>query len=160
MKKLLVFAMFCLVATGSFLAAKGRVVKVTDGDSVTVLTEKGEILNVRLYGIDSPEYRQKGGKEAAEFARDLLLFSPVSLSVVDKDQYGRSVALVRLADGRVANEELVRAGHAWVYRAYCDLPACASWLVLERQAKKQGLGLWRDRNPAPPWKWRRANAKR
>lgn len=154
-RKLALLLFAALVAAGSFFAAKGRVINVTDGDSLTVLTGRGQLVSVRLYGVDAPEYRQQGGSEAAAFAGDLALFSQVSLSVVEKDQYGRSVALVLLPDGRTLNEELVREGHAWVYRRYCDQPQCVSWLALERQAKKQGRGLWQRRNPMPPWEWRR-----
>lgn len=159
-RKAMVLLILALAGTGSFFAAKGRIIKVTDGDSVTVLTEQGAWTSVRLYGVDSPEFRQKGGPEAADFTRETALFSPVSLDIVEKDQYGRSVAIVRLPDGRILNEELVREGHAWVYRRYCSRPVCASWLALERRAKKQGLGLWGQRNPMPPWQWRRANAAR
>ena len=156
-RKLTAFLLAALLAAGSFFAAKGRVVKVTDGDSLTVLTQQGELVSVRLYGVDAPEYRQKGGREATGFTDEAALFSQVSLSIIEKDQYGRSVALVHLPNGKTLNEELVREGHAWVYRRYCDMPQCLSWLALERQAKKQGLGLWQSRNPTPPWEWRRKN---
>lgn len=148
------------VAAIGFHFTKGRVVQVADGDTLVVHTSMGKTDRIRLYGIDSPELGQRGGDEARAFAEDMLLFSPVSLSVLDKDQYGRGVALVRLEDGRIANEEMVRAGLAWVYRAYCREAFCAKWLALEHQARKQGLGLWRHANPTPPWQWRRANPRR
>lgn len=152
----LVFAAFLLA--GGFFFCTGKVIRVADGDTVVVLTGVGTTQTVRLYGVDCPESGQRGGVEATEFARELLLFAPVSLSVVTQDQYGRSVALVRLADGRIVNEELVKAGHAWVYRTYCREAFCAAWLAHEYRAKKQALGLWKEKNPMPPWRWRRARA--
>lgn len=146
-----------LVLAGGFFFCKGKVLQVIDGDTVVALTSAGTIEKIRLYGIDCPEARQAGGREAAAFARDLLLFAPVSISVVETDQYGRSVAVVRLQDGRLANAELVGSGHAWVYRNYCKEAVCASWYARERHAKKQGLGLWRRNNPVPPWQWRRTH---
>ena len=37
----------------------GKVVKVTDGDTITALTADNEQERIRLYGIDAPE--KKGG---------------------------------------------------------------------------------------------------
>jgi len=159
-RKLVALLVSALALAGGFFFCKGKVLHVVDGDTVVVLTSAGKVEKVRLYGIDCPESRQAGGPEATAFARDLLLLSPVSLSVVETDQYGRSVAVVRLQDGRLANEELVKAGHAWVYRNYCKKAICASWYAFERRAKKQSLGLWSRGSPIPPWQWRRTNLRR
>jgi endonuclease YncB( thermonuclease family) len=159
-RKLIMLIVGLAVTAAGFHVTKGRVIQVADGDTVVVHTGMGRTDRIRLYGIDAPESKQRGGDEANGFARDMLLFSPVSLSVIDTDQYGRSVALIRLEDGRIANEEMVRAGHAWVYRGYCREAFCAKWLALEHQARKQGLGLWRRSDPTPPWQWRRAGQRR
>lgn len=148
------------VAAAGLHLSKGRVVQVTDGDTIVVHMGMGKTERVRLYGTDAPESRQAGGEEATAFAKALLLYQPVSLSEMDRDQHGRSVALVRLEDGRIANAEMVREGYAWVYRFYCREAFCAQWLALERDAKKRGLGLWRHGKPIPSWKWRRDNARR
>ncbi len=145
--------------TGGFFLGKGRVIQIPDGDTLVVLTENGTLTRVRLYGVDCPETRQHGGGAAAAFASEMALFRPVSLAVMDTDQYGRKVAVVRLADGRTLNGELVRAGHAWVYRRYCTASFCPDWLDLERQARKQHLGLWAGKSPQPPWQWRRAHPR-
>jgi endonuclease YncB( thermonuclease family) len=143
--------------TGGALFCRGKVIRVVDGDTAVVFTESGTIQTVRLYGVDCPEAAQQGGREATAFARELMLFAPVSLSVTETDQYGRSVALLRLEDGRLVNEELVKSGHAWVYRAYCRQPICAAWRAYELRAKQQGLGLWRQADPVSPWRWRRSH---
>lgn len=148
-----------LILAGGFFFASGKVLRIADGDTVTVLTGQG-LTKVRLYGVDCPETGQYGGPEAAEFTRGLLFLRSVSLSVMDTDHYGRIVAVIKLDDGRLVNEELVRHGHAWVYRAHCGEDFCARWQTLERQAKKQRLGLWRHNNPIPPWKWRRSHPRR
>lgn len=149
-----------LILLAGLFAGQGRVISVVDGDTLVVLTGPGTTERVRLYGVDTPELEQRGGPEATAFAEELLLFRKVSLTVMDRDRYDRTVAIVSLKDGRIANAELVREGHAWVYRDYCREALCESWLVLERQAKKQGLGLWRDGRPVEPWKWRRAHPRR
>ena len=35
-----------------FAFAQGKVIKVSDGDTLTVLTPKGHFISVRLYGVD------------------------------------------------------------------------------------------------------------
>ncbi len=155
----LIFFAAALLA-GGYTLGKGRVIKAPDGDTLVMMTEGGSFDRVRLYGVDAPELHQKGGEAAAAFARDLALYKQVTVSVMDTDQYGRKVVLLRLPDGRTVNEELVRAGHAWVYRRYCSRSFCADWVDLEQQAKKRGLGLWADKNPQPPWQWRRAHPRR
>ena len=159
-RKVIILVLGLVTAAFGFHCSKGRVIQVADGDTVVVHTGMGKTERVRLYGVDAPESAQRGGAEATAFASSLLLFASVSLSEMDRDQYGRSVALVRLDDGRLVNEEMVREGHAWVYRAYCREAFCAKWLALEHQAKKQGRGLWRQDKPTPPWQWRRANPRR
>ena len=159
-RKIILLVIGLVVAATGFHFTKGRVIQVADGDTIVVHLGMGKTERVRLYGIDAPESRQKGGEDATAFAKTMLLFQSVALSEIDRDQYGRSVALVRLEDGRIANEEMVREGHAWVYRNYCREAFCAKWYALEHRAKKEGRGLWRQTNPTPPWQWRRANPRR
>lgn len=159
-RKILMLVIGLAVAAVGLHLSKGRVIQVVDGDTIVVHLGMGKTERVRLYGVDAPEFRQAGGKEATAFANALLLYQPVSLSEITRDQYGRSVALVRLEDGRTANAELVREGHAWVYRTYCRESFCARWLALEHDARKRGLGLWRNGTPTPPWKWRRDHTRR
>jgi len=133
-----------------YVVMQGKVVRVADGDTITVLSREGSFQKIRLYGIDCPESAQKGGKAATDFTREAVLYQQVRLSILDKDMYGRLVALVHLPDGRTLNEDLVRAGHAWVYRSYCRQPFCHSWMALEQEAKSAKRGLWADADPQPP----------
>jgi endonuclease YncB( thermonuclease family) len=64
------------------------------------------------------------------------------------------VGIVRLENGTILNEELLRKGHAWLYAAYCKTPRCVRWKSLELAARKARLGLWKAKKPIPPWKWR------
>ena len=65
------------------------------------------------------------------------------------DRYGRIVGRVYV-DGLDVNRELVAQGFAWVYRKYSK---DAELLELEAEARENGLGLWADPNPIPPWEW-------
>jgi micrococcal nuclease len=48
----------------------GRVVKVSDGDTLTILVNKTQI-RVRLDGIDAPESKQAFGKRSRQSLSDL-----------------------------------------------------------------------------------------
>jgi endonuclease YncB( thermonuclease family) len=56
------------------------------------------------------------------------------------------------------NGDMLRAGQAWFYGEYCRLPyPCLSWLLAAGKARETNIGLWKARNPTPPWEWRRKN---
>ena len=134
--------------------------RVVDGDTLILdhRAEDGERTRVRLWGIDAPETAKPALHEEAEpFAddatallRDLTEGLPVTLTLQDhrvRDSYGRLLAYVARADGRVANEELVRAGLAraddrWPHRD------AVKYAMLQQQAKVDGVGIWRRKKPA------------
>jgi len=81
----------------------------------------------------------------------------VTVTVVDIDRYKRVVGIVLLA-GTDINQQLVAEGHAWVYRQFMKkLPPgkADAYIQAENQAKANQTGLWADKNPVPPWEWRR-----
>ena len=142
------------ISIGDIDAWEGIVVKVIDGDSLKV-RQKGKIYEMRLYGIDTPEYRQAFSNKAKQFTKRLVSGQRVSIEKKDVDRYGRIVALV-VSRGKLVNRELVREGLAWYYPKYCrDQPLCGELQKLERQARKERRGLWRDENPVSPWNWKR-----
>ena len=130
----------------------GKVVGVSDGDTITVLRNRTPI-KVRLHGIDCPEIGQDFGSRAKAFTSELVFGQVVKVVPWDTDRYGRAVADVILADGRILNHEVVRAGLAWRYRKYApDIGTLAELEAVARDAKR---GLWSQPNPVPPWEWRR-----
>jgi endonuclease YncB( thermonuclease family) len=145
------------VAVGSLFAEQfvGKVVAITDGDTLKVLRSGAEV-RVRLHGIDTPERRQPFGSRARRFVGDLAFGKTVTVVVRDHDRYRRLVVEVVLPDGRNLNHELVRCGLAWWYRRYA--PADRRLERLENEARRARRGLWSDRSPVAPWEWR-AGAK-
>jgi endonuclease YncB( thermonuclease family) len=77
----------------------------------------------------------------------------VTVSYSKKDRYGRILGEVQLPSGKVLNEELLRAGYAWHYTQYSKDRKLAA---LEQEAREAGRGLWRERDPEPPWEFRKA----
>jgi len=130
----------------------GRVVRVADGDTVSVLDSNKTQHKVRLYGIDTPEWDQPYGKAAKRALSKLVAGKTVGVVTVETDSYGRTVGTVYLQDKNI-NVAMVESGHAWWYRHYA--PHNRLLAATEQQAREQGLGLWSERSPVPPWDWRR-----
>jgi micrococcal nuclease len=152
------FILIALVPSSS--AWEGKVTGVTDGSYITALHDgKGE--RISLFGIDCPGTRQDFGQKAKEFTSERVLRKVVEIEpvVIDrkgktKDQYGRTLALVYTDGRKCLNEELIKAGLAWVYNERCSKPECKQWKELEKAAKRHRVGLWAMPNPIPPWEYR------
>jgi endonuclease YncB( thermonuclease family) len=136
---------------------EGRVVRVFDGDTIEVLIE-GETVRVRLAGIDTPERGQPWATQAKKALSGRVFGKEVRVNEVATDRYGRTVGEV-YADNVCVGCELVRDGHAWVYRHYSDDPVL---IELEAQARAAERGLWSlpESERVPPWEWRRAQSSR
>lgn len=130
----------------------GRVVRVADGDTISVLDANNKQHKIRLYAIDSPEWHQAHGKTAKRALVKLVDGQSVGIVVVDTDNYGRTVGTVYRGDSNV-NLDLVAAGHAWWYRSIA--PHERALANAEQQARDNKLGLWSEPEPVPPWVWRR-----
>lgn len=169
---------FVAVSLTHASAYPATIVRVTDGDTVIVesaraqagptfltprlfwlgwLTDGSSQRTVRLYGIDCPETKQAYGDQAAEVTRT---FHGQTVDVQDiyTDSYGRSVALLRFADGSTLQEHLLRVGAAWLYPKYCKGRICGAWKKLEQEARDKRLGLWKDDAPEAPWQWRKTHS--
>ena len=129
---------------------KGRVVGVTDGDTITVLHDN-RAETVRLVGVDAPEKRQPYGDRARRFAADLAFDHTVTVVTTGRDRNGRVLGEVLLPDGRSLNQELVRAGYAWWFRRYSRDIRLAR---LEEEARQGRRGLWATEAPQAPWDYR------
>ena len=129
----------------------GKVVKIADGDTLTLLTD-GRQIKVRLAEIDTPEKGQPFGNKAKQALAGMVFGKQVNVIVVDIDRYGRTVGQIVRVDGLDVNAALVEEGFAWVYRKYAKRPML---LKLEEQAREEGRGLWADAHPIAPWDWRR-----
>lgn len=139
---------------GQSCAWEGLVVKVIDGDSLKIQRE-GEVHEVRLYGIDTPEYKQPFSNKAKQFTKRLVYRKVVSVVEKDIDRYGRIVGVVMTKE-KLVNRELVREGLAWYYPRYCrSQPLCGELKRIEQTARSQHRGLWKDDNPVAPWDWKR-----
>lgn len=138
----------------------GKVVRVADGDTITVLASGNQQVKVRLYGIDCPEKEQAFGQKARRFTAERGVCRNVHVSILDTDKYGRAVGLVKTDDGSILNRELLTNGYAWLYTRYCKASFCREWQSQEIRARKAKAGLWSDHMALEPWEWRKAKKVR
>src|SRR5262245_6461722 len=108
-----VVVLWCMLAPLGASAEQftGKVVGISDGDTVSVLRE-GKAVKVRLYGIDTPEKAQAFGTKARQFTANLTFQKDVTIVVHTTVRYGRIVGEVSLPNGRNLSQELVKAGMA------------------------------------------------
>ncbi|WP_460565725.1 thermonuclease family protein [Hydrogenophaga aquatica] len=136
----------------------GRVVGVSDGDSIAVLSGGRVTHKIRLAGIDAPERGQPWSRRSRQALADLVADRDVTVETGKTDRYGRTLGKV-LVDGRDAGLLLVRAGLAWHYKAYQHEQTEEDrryYAQAEHEARASAKGLWSDPSPVPPWEFRRA----
>lgn len=127
----------------------GKVVSVTDGDTIKVLIGK-ETVTVRLEGIDAPESGQSFGKKAKEALAGLVAGKTVTVKKTGTDKYKRTLGIVIVGDVDVS-AKLMEDGWAWHFKKYNDEERLAKLEEAARQAKR---GLWADENALAPWDYR------
>jgi micrococcal nuclease len=136
---------------------RGTVTVVYDGDTVRVRLAGQKDERVRLIGVDTPELDDAREQvRLMAFLAKRYTFSRLYQSTVEllpgpenRDVYGRLLAYIRMADGEMFNETLVREGYAHVYLKF---PFDEAWRTrlkeAESAARQAGRGLW-QREPYP-----------
>ena len=132
----------------SLTADQSKVVKISDGDTITVLSGK-EQTKVRLYGIDAPEKKQDYGQKSRQFLASLIAGQVVEVEPKGEDRYKRTLGIIRYKDQDI-NAQMVLNGYAWAYVKYSRI-----YVDQEKLARENKLGLWQSSNPTPPWVWRK-----
>ncbi len=129
----------------------GKVVGITDGDTIRILVPTNQEVIIRLAEIDAPEKHQAYGSKSKQVLSDKIFGKEVTVKIVSIDRYKRTVAQVFIGD-RWINKEMVAEGWAWQYLQYSD---SKDLIQAELVAREKNLGLWADKNPIPPWEWRK-----
>jgi endonuclease YncB( thermonuclease family) len=154
------FALTILFSTAQICAyaeiIKGKVVGVSDGDTVTVLDSDKNKYKIRLTGIDAPEKAQPYGQVSKKSLSDLVFSKDVEISWVKRDRYQRILGKV-LLDGQDICLEQVKLGMAWHYKQYQldqSLEDRTAYNLAEKNAKDAKLGLWAGDAPVEPSQFR------
>ena len=139
----------------------GRVIRIADGDTLTLLDTANVQSRIRLQGIDAPESHQAYGAQSKQNLSQLVFGKDVTATCDKTDQYGRQICKILLND-RDINLEQIKAGLAWHYKEYereqspQDREAYAR---AEDEARQARRGLWADANPVEPSEYRREERK-
>ncbi len=103
----------------------GKVIKITDGDTLYVLDANYQQHKIRLAGIDAPERKQAYGLASRKHLASIVAGKQVTVEYQKRDRYGRIVGKVLLyavyhtdIDGIDVCLEQVKAGFAWHYKKY------------------------------------------
>lgn len=159
MRNLLALLLACLLVVPRIALAEtfaGRVVRVLDGDTVSVLTAEKKEIRVRLAEIDAPEKDQPFGMKAKTMLSDLIFAKDVTVVKTGTDRWRRQLG--RIYQGQTdVNLEMVKAGGAWAYTEYLKDGALRT---AEEAARSSTLGLWalQEDQRVPPWEWRHPEA--
>lgn len=154
MKKLQIALLALLLVSQSLLAdqIQGKIVKISDGDTVVVLSDQNETIKVRLAEIDAPEKNQPWGNNSKQALTSLVATKKVIVLSTGKDRYGRTIGTILIGSQNI-NKLMVQSGNAWAYTQYVD---DKEYFQLQEQAKNNHAGLWSMDNDQtiPPWEWR------
>ena len=141
-------------------ALTGKVVQVSDGDTINLLVDKTQH-RIRLASIDAPETShgsERPGQPFGEASRknlaDYVAGKTLTLTCYEKDHYGRDVCDVP-ANGTTANRLQVQDGMAWAnQQAKGKFLRDKTLVGLQSDAQKKKLGLWAEPGAVAPWEWR------
>jgi micrococcal nuclease len=124
-------------------ALSGRVVAVSDGDTIRVRIDGGREERVRYIGVDTPETAECFSARASAFNARLVADREVRLErdAEERDRYGRMLAYVYVDDTFV-NAELVRRGYAQPLTVPPNVRHAERFSRLARDARRAGSGLW------------------
>jgi endonuclease YncB( thermonuclease family) len=144
----------------------GKVVAVTDGDTIKVLDGNKLQHKIRLTGIDAPEKAQPYGNASRKHLATMVAGKEVRVETTKNDRYGRVLGKVWVQPrdcpscGKTLNVNYAQilSGMAWWYQDYAKDQSAEDQGRYESavtEARKRKLGLWSEPNPIPPWAWRR-----
>ncbi len=138
---------------------QGKVVGVADGDTITVLDATNTKHKIRLQGIDAPEKAQAFGQKSKQSLSQMVYNKQVTVEYQKKDKYGRTLGKV-LHNGTDVCLEQIKLGMAWHYKQYkSDQPKedRETYAQAELASRSMAVGIWKDKNPTPPWEFRKQN---
>jgi endonuclease YncB( thermonuclease family) len=149
-------------AAGPGYTLEGRIVRIADGDTVTLLGANNRQYRIRLASIDAPETghgKDKPGQPYAQASRrnleSLVAGRTLTARCYEQDRYGRDVCDLPADGGETASRKQVAAGYAWANTVrHGEYLRDTSLPPLERAAREARKGLWAQPGAIEPWVWR------
>jgi len=165
LKALSLVFVLVLVSSPIYAKQKTTVTRVIDGDVIQIIYG-GVEKRVRLIGIDAPESRidrkalkdanmseddidaiVEMGAKAKAYVNSLIkrgVFITIEFDEKEIDRYGRLLCYVYLSNGKMLNEEIVRAGYANVKSIPPNVKYKDRFLDAFKYAKESKRGLWEE----------------
>lgn len=155
MKKI-ILTILLFIGLNSYAAMlSGKIIHISDGDTVHLLTPDKVTHKIRLNDIDAPESKQAFGNKSKENLKKYIYQKNVVVDYSSKDRYGRILGTIYL-NNKDINLQQVKDGYAWVYRDYSKK---SEYYKAEETARAMKLGLWTDKNPIEPKEFRKMNRR-
>ncbi len=148
---LLVSLVFALVDAKAEVLI-GKVVGITDGDTITVVDNDKVEHKVRLMGIDAPEKSQDFGAASKQALSKYIYQREVSVDYKKIDKYQRKVGKVIL-DKQDICLAMIGLGMAWHYKEYEKEQSKKDrdlYKQAELKARESRIGLWQDNKAIEP----------
>jgi endonuclease YncB( thermonuclease family) len=162
MRYLVLILFFVPLACTRAEMLQGTVSGIADGDTLYITDARHHTYKIRLLGIDAPEHGQAWGHASKQSLKRLVHRQPVQVEWQNRDAYGRLLGKVMLSGTRDASLAQLAAGMAWWNRKYAHEQRdedAIRYREAEFVARKKRLGLWSQKDPVPPWRWRYANRR-
>ncbi len=156
MRRLFIFLLLLAAAAHAEIIS-GRVVSISDGDTLTIAEATKQSHTIRLLGIDAPEITQDFGQKARTTLSAFALNQHATAKCKQVER-SRGKQCVVVVGGSDVGLEQLRAGMAWWYRQHNAQQSAkerTDYEQAEFMAKIRRFGLWNSKNPMPPWDWRR-----
>jgi len=149
MRNLITLIFLAFNGASHAVTLEGRVIKITDGDSIHVLLSNSLKEKVRLIGIDAPEKAQKPWGTQATAALERMVKNQwvrLETDLTPRDRYGRLLAYVYV--GRTfVNLELMNQGATVLLTYPPNVTHAEEFRAAQERARAAGLEIW---NPALP----------
>ncbi|WP_228412863.1 MULTISPECIES: thermonuclease family protein [unclassified Chryseobacterium] len=135
-----------------FSQTSGKVIKISDGDTITVLLKGNTQKKLRLAEVDCPENGQAFGKNAKQFTSEQVFGKTITFKETSTDRYGRSIAKIYYDNDKYLSKEVIKAGMGWWYFSYSKDDSLGK---LQEKAQQKKIGLWQDVHAVAPWEYRK-----
>jgi endonuclease YncB( thermonuclease family) len=135
----------------------GKVIGVSDGDTITVIDAEKTEHKVRLMGIDAPETKQDFGNESKQTLSNFIYQKEVTVAYKKLDKYQRKVGKVILYEQDICLA-MIELGMAWHYKDYEKEQSKTDrdlYSQAELKARESNIGLWQLSNAIEPSAFRR-----
>lgn len=135
----------------------GKVIGVSDGDTITVIDAEKTEHKVRLMGIDAPETKQDFGNESKQTLSNFIYQKEVTVAYKKLDKYQRKVGKVILYEQDICLA-MIELGMAWHYKDYEKEQSKTDrdlYSQAELKARESNIGLWQLSNAIDPSAFRR-----